>query len=52
MTADTALWVFRQSLPEALARLRAAMAAAGVTAESPDRLDAEAERMAREDRKD
>jgi hypothetical protein len=49
MTTDT-LAVFRRPLPEALAKLRAAMAAAGVTAESPDQLDDEGERMAREER--
>jgi ribosomal protein L37AE/L43A len=34
----------------ALTVLRASLAAAGVTAASPDRLDAEAERLAREER--
>ncbi len=44
--------VFTQPLPPVLARLRAAMLAAGDSAESPDRLDPEGERMAVEDRKD
>jgi hypothetical protein len=48
----TALRVFDRPLPEALAKLRTAMAAAGATASSPDKLDPEGERMAAEDRKD
>ncbi len=50
MTTATALRAFDCPLPEALTRLRAAMAAAGASATSPATLDADAERMAREDR--
>ena len=49
MTATPA--VFAQPLPEVLARLRAAMLAAGDSATSPDDLGPEGERMAREDRR-
>jgi hypothetical protein len=52
MTTDTTLRVFTQPLPPVLARLRAAMIAAGDSATSPDDLGPEGERMAREDRKD
>lgn len=48
----TAPAVFTQPLPPVLARLRAAMLAAGDSAESPDDLGPEAERMARMERQD
>jgi hypothetical protein len=38
------------SLPGALAALREVMTADGISATSPDRLDAEAERLAREEK--
>jgi hypothetical protein len=38
------------TLPEWITVLRAELTAAGVTATSPDRLDADAERLAREER--
>lgn len=47
-TAD--LQPFRTPMPEALARLRAAMTAGGWTAEPAPVLDAEDERLAREER--
>ena len=50
-TATAAPPVFRP-MPEALARLRAAMTAGGWTAESPETLDDDAERMARQERQD
>jgi hypothetical protein len=49
---STALRAFDLATPESLARLRAAMLAAGVTAESPGELDPEGERLARLERQD
>lgn len=48
----TAPAVFTQPLPLVLARLRAAMLAAGDSAESPDDLGTEGEQMARAERAD
>lgn len=48
--AEVCADVLRLALSERLAELRGQLAAMGVTAESPDKLDVEAERLAREER--